>query len=75
MTLKPTPSACATACTGLDLAYRDLEGWIYLVPGRTADWMRVDGENLTAAPPSEFYYDTRLLTVSVCCPDEYVGDR
>ena len=27
-----------------DLAYRDADGWIYLA-GRTADWMRVDGEN------------------------------
>jgi len=25
------------------------DGWIYLA-GRTADWMRVDGENLTTAP-------------------------
>lgn len=32
-----------------DLAYRDVDGWIYLA-GRTADWMRVDGENLTTAP-------------------------
>ena len=32
-----------------DLAYRDADGWIYLA-GRTADWMRVDGENLTTAP-------------------------
>ncbi|QIG43063.1 AMP-binding protein [Nocardioides anomalus] len=32
-----------------DLAYRDSDGWIYLA-GRTADWMRVDGENLAAAP-------------------------
>ncbi len=32
-----------------DLAYRDAEGWIYLA-GRTADWMRVDGENIAAAP-------------------------
>jgi fatty-acyl-CoA synthase len=32
-----------------DLAYRDTDGWIYLA-GRTADWMRVDGENLAAAP-------------------------
>ena len=28
-----------------ELAYRDADGWIYLA-GRTADWMRVDGENL-----------------------------
>src|SRR4051794_8764228 len=32
-----------------DLAYRDADGFIYLA-GRTADWMRVDGENLTTAP-------------------------
>ena len=32
-----------------DLAYRDADGWIYLA-GRTADWMRVDGENMTTAP-------------------------
>lgn len=32
-----------------DLAYRDADGWIYLA-GRTADWMRVDGENLAAGP-------------------------
>ncbi|MGL5441902.1 MAG: AMP-binding enzyme, partial [[Mycobacterium] stephanolepidis] len=32
-----------------DLAYRDANGWIYLA-GRTADWMRINGENLAAAP-------------------------
>ncbi|HWJ82212.1 MAG TPA: fatty-acid--CoA ligase FadD1 [Nocardioides sp.] len=32
-----------------DLAYRDAEGYVYLA-GRTADWLRVDGENLAAAP-------------------------
>ncbi len=32
-----------------DLAYRDTDGWIYLA-GRTSDWLRVDGENLAAAP-------------------------
>ncbi|WIM89043.1 fatty-acid--CoA ligase FadD1 [Candidatus Mycobacterium wuenschmannii] len=32
-----------------DLAYRDADGWIYLA-GRTSDWLRVDGENLAAAP-------------------------
>jgi len=32
-----------------DLAYRDADGWIYLA-GRTGDWMRVDGENIAAAP-------------------------
>jgi fatty-acyl-CoA synthase len=32
-----------------DLAYRDAEGYVYLA-GRTADWLRVDGENIAAAP-------------------------
>ena len=32
-----------------DLAYRDAQGWVYFA-GRTADWLRVDGENLAAAP-------------------------
>ena len=32
-----------------DLAYADGDGWIYYA-GRTSDWLRVDGENLAAAP-------------------------
>lgn len=32
-----------------DLAYRDADGWLYFA-GRTADWLRVDGENMAAAP-------------------------
>jgi fatty-acyl-CoA synthase len=32
-----------------DLAYRDAEGWVYFA-GRTAAWLRVDGENLACAP-------------------------
>jgi fatty-acyl-CoA synthase len=32
-----------------DLAYRDADGWVYHA-GRTSDWLRVDGENLAAAP-------------------------
>ncbi|CAN5557623.1 fatty-acid--CoA ligase FadD1 [soil metagenome] len=32
-----------------DLAYRDADGWVYFA-GRTADWLRVDGENFAAAP-------------------------
>ncbi|HZQ32985.1 MAG TPA: fatty-acid--CoA ligase FadD1 [Mycobacterium sp.] len=59
-----------------DLAYRDADGWIYLA-GRTADWMRVDGENLAAAPIERI-----LLRLSACnrvavyaVPDENVGDQ
>ena len=32
-----------------DLAYRDEAGFVYYA-GRTADWLRVDGENLAAEP-------------------------
>ena len=59
-----------------DLAYRDADGWIYLA-GRTADWMRVDGENLAAAPVERI-----LLRLPECnrvavyaVPDEIVGDQ
>ncbi len=59
-----------------DLAYRDEQGWIYLA-GRTGDWMRVDGENLTAAPIERILL--RLPEVAVVAvypvPDEHVGDQ
>jgi fatty-acyl-CoA synthase len=59
-----------------DLAYRDADGWIYLA-GRTADWMRVDGENLTAAPIERILLRLpQLSRVAVYpVPDEYVGDQ
>jgi fatty-acyl-CoA synthase len=59
-----------------DLAYRDADGWIYLA-GRTADWMRVDGENMTAAPIERILL--RLPAVSRVAvypvPDDHVGDQ
>jgi fatty-acyl-CoA synthase len=59
-----------------DLAYRDSEGWIYLA-GRTADWMRVDGENLAAAPIERIVQ--RLPAVALVAvyavPDGNVGDQ
>jgi fatty-acyl-CoA synthase len=59
-----------------DLAYRDADGWIYLA-GRTADWMRVDGENLTTAPIERILL--RLPAVNRVAvypvPDELVGDQ
>lgn len=59
-----------------DLAYRDVDGWIYLA-GRTADWMRVDGENLTAAPIERILLRLDAINrVAVYpVPDEYVGDQ
>ena len=32
-----------------DLGYIDADGWVYFA-GRTADWLRVDGENFPAGP-------------------------
>jgi fatty-acyl-CoA synthase len=59
-----------------DLAYRDADGWIYIA-GRTADWMRVDGENLTTAPIERVLL--RLPVISRVAvypvPDEFVGDQ
>jgi fatty-acyl-CoA synthase len=59
-----------------DLAYRDPEGWIYLA-GRTADWLRVDGENLAAAPIERILQ--RLAPINqvavYAVPDERVGDQ
>ncbi len=59
-----------------DLAYRDADGWIYLA-GRTADWMRVDGENLAAGPVERIL--ARLPEINLVAvyavPDEHVGDQ
>ena len=59
-----------------DLAYRDADGWIYLA-GRTGDWMRVDGENIAAAPIERILARlpqiNRLAVYGV--PDENVGDQ
>ncbi|OBA80785.1 acyl-CoA synthetase [Mycobacterium sp. 1164966.3] len=59
-----------------DLAYRDAAGWIYLA-GRTADWMRVDGENMAAATLERIL--ERLPQISQAAvyavPDDRVGDQ
>jgi fatty-acyl-CoA synthase len=59
-----------------DLAYRDADGWIYLA-GRTADWMRVDGENLAAGPIERVLQRVPAINhVAVyAVPDEHVGDQ
>ncbi|MEB3020105.1 fatty-acid--CoA ligase FadD1 [[Mycobacterium] crassicus] len=59
-----------------DLAYADDDGWIYLA-GRTADWMRVDGENLAAAPIERIllrHNDISQVAV-YAVPDGNVGDQ
>ena len=52
------------------------EGWIYLA-GRSGDWLRVDGENMAAAPIERIL--VRLPEVNrvavYAVPDENVGDQ
>jgi fatty-acyl-CoA synthase len=59
-----------------DLAYRDADGWIYFA-GRSGDWLRVDGENMTTAPIERILQ--RLPAVSQAAvyavADEHVGDQ
>jgi fatty-acyl-CoA synthase len=59
-----------------DLAYRDADGWIYFA-GRSGDWLRVDGENMTTAPIERILQ--RLPAVSqvavYAVGDEQVGDQ
>lgn len=59
-----------------DLAYRDADGWIYFA-GRSGDWLRVDGENMTTAPIERILQ--RLTPVShvavYAVPDDHVGDQ
>ncbi|BBU21835.1 fatty-acid--CoA ligase FadD1 [Mycobacterium xenopi] len=59
-----------------DLAYRDEDGWIYFA-GRSADWLRVDGENMTTAPIERILQRLPAINhVAVyAVPDERVGDQ
>ncbi|OBA58547.1 acyl-CoA synthetase [Mycobacterium sp. 1100029.7] len=59
-----------------DLAYRDEAGYAYFA-GRLGDWMRVDGENLGAAPIERVllrYPDVTEVAVYPV-PDAVVGDQ
>jgi len=59
-----------------DLGYKDADGWIYFA-GRSGDWLRVDGENMTTAPIERILQ--RLTSISqvavYAVPDEHVGDQ
>jgi fatty-acyl-CoA synthase len=59
-----------------DLAYRDDAGYAYFA-GRLGDWMRVDGENLGAAPIERVLLRCPDVTeVAVyAVPDPVVGDQ
>jgi fatty-acyl-CoA synthase len=59
-----------------DLAYRDADGFVYFA-GRTADWMRVDGENLAAAPVERILMRHPAVDQAAvyAVPDGAVGDQ
>src|SRR5690606_38907108 len=59
-----------------DLAYRDADGYWYFA-GRTDDWLRVDGENIAAAPVERLLarYEPFADVAVYAVPDEHVGDQ
>jgi fatty-acyl-CoA synthase len=59
-----------------DLGYFDAAGYIYFA-GRNADWIRVDGENFTAAPIEEALRAAPgvILSAVYGVPDEAAGDQ
>lgn len=59
-----------------DLAYRDAEGWVYFA-GRSGDWLRVDGENLAAAPIERVLLRHPAIGEAAvyAVPDPRVGDQ
>ncbi len=59
-----------------DLAYRDAQGFFYFA-GRSDDWLRVDGENFSAAPVGRILerYPGVVLAVVFAVPDPVTGDQ
>ena len=59
-----------------DLGYRDAEGTFYFA-GRTADWMRVDGENFAAGPIEQILgrFPGVASVVVYGVPDPRTGDQ
>jgi len=59
-----------------DLAYRDADGFFYFA-GRSADWMRVDGENFAGAPIERILmrHPDVILAAVYGIPDFDMGDR
>lgn len=59
-----------------DLAYRDENGFFYFA-GRSADWMRVDGENFAGAPIERIImrHPSVILAAVFGVPDAEIGDR
>ena len=59
-----------------DLAYRDADGWVYFA-GRSGEWLRVDGENLAAAPIERILLRHPAIGEAAvyAVPDPKVGDQ
>ena len=59
-----------------DLAYRDEDGFVYYA-GRTVDWLRVDGENLAAAPVERILvrHPSIAQAAVYAVPDPASGDQ
>ncbi len=59
-----------------DLAYRDSDGFLYFA-GRDFEWLRVDGENFSAAPIEGILarFPGVVLAAVYAVPDEVVGDQ
>ena len=59
-----------------DLGYIDADGWVYFA-GRTADWLRVDGENFPAGPIDAVVgrHPDVLLGAVYGVPDVFAGDQ
>jgi fatty-acyl-CoA synthase len=58
-----------------DLAYRDVDGWIYFA-GRTGGWLRVDGENLATAPIERILLRHPAVSeAAVYGVPDHVGDK
>ena len=59
-----------------DLGYRDEAGFFYFA-GRNSDWLRVDGENIAAAPVEQVIarYPNMVIAAVYAVPSPEVGDE
>jgi fatty-acyl-CoA synthase len=59
-----------------DLGYIDADGWVFFA-GRTADWLRVDGENFPAGPIDAVVarHPGVMLSAVYGVPDVFAGDQ
>ncbi len=59
-----------------DLAYKDANGYLYFA-GRGDDWLRVDGENFSAAPVARIIdrHPDVVVSAVYAVPDAHVGDQ